>query len=137
MNDGRGVIHHGERFNQPLAFEGVRYGNITPTDVDALIEYRDKAYILCEVKYRGKDVPYGQKLALERMVDDLAITGKKTIAIIGDHNIHDAHERIQLKDCVVREIYYCKEKEWRKTNRPMTMKQLIDSFIVKIVGDVF
>lgn len=137
MNDGRGVIHHNERFNQPLAFEGIRYGNITPTDVDALIEYKDKAYILCEVKYQGKGVPLGQKIALERMVNDFTRCGKKSIAIIGDHSIHEPTQRIQLKDCKVREIYLYREKVWRKTNKPMSMKDIIDLFITQIVGGVF
>ena len=64
----RGVYRHPARARQLLLFDGMQYGNITPTDIDATIEYKDRARIFVEVKGKSKDVPTGQRLLLQRFV---------------------------------------------------------------------
>lgn len=102
-----------DRLRQPVIFKGINFGTIFPTDVDGLIEYHNKAYIFFDVKYKDKEVPIGQKIALERLVKDTA--HKESIALIIEHEEKDTNKGVMVKDCVVREIYYCKEKKWRKT----------------------
>ena len=63
----------------------MRYGTITPTDIDGLIEYRDLAYVIYEFKLEGRDLPKGQRLALERLCDDLATAGKVAVVLVGSH----------------------------------------------------
>lgn len=104
------------------------YGKITPTDIDGLIEYRDKAYVIIEVKYGNKDVPYGQRLAIKRMVDDLS-SDKTCVAIICEHEVHDTDKHVDVSNCKVREVYFGSEKKWRKPNLGITTKQAIDRFI--------
>jgi hypothetical protein len=41
----RGVIQNVGRKQQINDFSELRFGNITPTDMDGCIEYKDKAYI--------------------------------------------------------------------------------------------
>lgn len=65
-----GVILYPARISQTLAFKGMKYGSITPTDIDAIIEYKDKGWIIYEIKHKGVEVPFGQKLLLERFVKD-------------------------------------------------------------------
>ncbi len=98
------------------------YGKITPTDIDGLIEYRDKAYILLEVKYRDVELPHGQRLAIERIVKDTAKAGKKSIAIVAEHDVGDTNQQVDVADCIVREIYLFSEKQWRETNRSCEQK---------------
>lgn len=65
----RGKIENRNRARQIIDFSGLQYGKITPTDIDGLIEYHDKAILLLEFKYADAEMPRGQKVALERMCD--------------------------------------------------------------------
>lgn len=130
----RGVYKSKYRGRQLLLFDGMRYDNITPTDIDATIEYKDRAVIFIEVKLRKVDVPLGQRVMLERFVDDFRNAGKDAIAIIAEHEVKDAEQDILLKDCTVREIYYKRKNNdkrcmWRSPKGEITVKQLTDSFI--------
>jgi len=50
----RGVIKYRGRARQIIDFRGLTYGNITPTDIDGLIEYKDKCILLIEIKHQSK-----------------------------------------------------------------------------------
>ncbi len=125
----RGKIRHVERAQQINDFGGLRYGTITPTDIDGIIEMHDRGYIIHEVKYRDADVPRGQKLCLQRMVDDFKKAGKKAIAIIVEHYVDDTSEAVDNADCDVREIYMSSVTGWRPPKRPYKLKELTDAFI--------
>lgn len=43
--------------------------NITPTDMDGVVEIDGRFWCL-EFKKTGKDVPFGQRLMFERLIDD-------------------------------------------------------------------
>ena len=45
-NSLRGATTYKERAKQGRDFTGLRYGNITPTDIDGLIEYHGKGRFL-------------------------------------------------------------------------------------------
>ena len=129
MNDNRGVIKHIARAQQINSFKNIRYGNITPTDLDGAIEYHDKCWVFFELKYNNVPISYGQKLALERLVNDTAKNNKKSIAIIADHYVNDTNKEVDAADCVVREIYLSNEKKWRGVVRKMSLKECVDVFI--------
>lgn len=129
MNDNRGVIKHIARAQQINSFKNIRYGNITPTDLDGAIEYHDKCWVFFELKYNNAPISYGQKLALERLVNDTAKNNKKSIAIIADHYVNDTNKEVDAADCVVREIYLSNEKKWRGVVRKMSLKECVDAFI--------
>lgn len=63
-------------------FRGLRFKNITPTDIDAFIEYRGLGFVFIESKYGSAPLPFGQKLALERLVDECQ---KPALLIVGSH----------------------------------------------------
>lgn len=65
----RGVIKHREYKQQIADFSGLRFGAITPTDLDAFIDFNNKLFVFAEAKYNGHELPYGQRLALERLCD--------------------------------------------------------------------
>ena len=68
---------------QLIDFQGLAVDEyIYPTDIDGLIEYKDSEYIIFEVKYGDAEVPFGQKLALQRMVDDFTKTGKQAVVLV-------------------------------------------------------
>lgn len=127
-------IRNPDRMKQLVDFTGLELdGGIYPTDIDGLIEYHDKEYILLEIKYGETKVPIGQRLAMERMVNDFTKLGKPSVAIVGEHRIADVGENIVAAECVVREIYYGGEQQWRKTDKQMTIKEFIDNFQAFVV----
>lgn len=123
------------RAKQLISFEGIEYGErIWPTDFDALIEWHDKAWLIFEVKIWDKDVPYGQKLALERFVKDAGHAGKDAIAAVVEHNLTNPDDDVTLADCTVREVFVSGEYQWRPTSKPMTAQELADSYITYVEG---
>ena len=125
----RGVYNNVQRGRQLLRFDGFRYGNITPTDIDGVIEYQNRIWLLYEAKLTGKDVPHGQRLALERWIADAGKAGKHSIAMIVEHDITDASEDVYLTRCRVRELYTTEDGRWRGPKRSMTAKELSDIYI--------
>ena len=79
-------IHNQGKMRQLIDFKNIDVdGYIYPTDIDGLIEYKNSEYIIFEIKFKGSAVPYGQRLALQRMVDDFAAAGKRAIVLICEH----------------------------------------------------
>lgn len=103
-------------------------GYIYPTDIDGIIEYKDSEYILFEVKYSGVDVPLGQRIAIQRMVDDFTKIGKRAVAFVCEHTVRDADEPVVAAWCKVREVYYGEEKQWKIPEKETTVREAIDRF---------
>ena len=117
------------RARQLIDFGGIRLaGKGMPTDCDGLIEWHDKAYVLFEIKGIGKQVPYGQKLALVRMCDDFNRLKKPAVFIIAEHNVDNPAEDIDAAQCHVREFYF--RGKWYAGNS--SLKELIDRFIKSV-----
>lgn len=117
------------RAKQLIDFKGLAVdGYIFPTDIDGLIEYKDSEYILFEVKHGNAEVPFGQRLALRRMVDDFTKVGKQAVVFVCEHTVHNAGKPVELAWCKVREIYYGKEKEWRCPIGNITVREAVDMF---------
>lgn len=126
-DENRGTIQFRDRRRQLIDCHNLRIGNITPTDCDGLIEYKNKAYIIFELKRRGVEVPKGQLLAFERAVDDWLQANKLAVLIIADHDIENPEEDIDAAACLVRTFYY--RGRWYTPNKPVTLKDAIDIFI--------
>lgn len=126
--DDRGRIQNRNRKRQIISFEGIRYGNITPTDTDGLLEFNNEAWVGFEAKHGETPVPYGQKLAFERLNDDLEQTGKPCIFIIATHTVDDPNDDIDAANTVVREYRF--HKRWIKPQKTYTTKQMIDAFLI-------
>lgn len=130
-------IFNEEAFNQVLSFEGMDYDNgIHPTDMDGVIEYGDKAYVIYEVKHDGVDLRYAQRTYLERTVKDYSKVGKSALAIVADHQGKDPKEKVLLKDCMVREVLYSGTLKlgWMNPKEPMNCLEMTDWFLSKF-GD--
>lgn len=121
----RGKIEHRERAAQIRDFSGLRYGNITPTDIDGLIEYKDRLFIFFELKMSGVDLPYGQALAIQRICDSLK---KPAIAFVANHNTPIGQD-IDTASAVVCQYYW--HGKWYESAGTITLKTAIDGFIKK------
>lgn len=119
MQNNRGKIIHRERASQLRDYRGLRFGNITPTDIDGFIEYHNKAYVLYELKLENAEVPYGQRLALERLTNDLEKVGKPTLCIIASHDVHDCSKDIDVANASV--IEYRLKGKWTLISPGLTI----------------
>lgn len=129
--ENRGSYNHPRIAKQLLCFDGLCWDkNATPMDIDCLIEWRNKKRVLIEIKKNNVKVLDGERFALERMINDFGNVGKESIAIVADHKVFDAREDVQVKDCIVREIYHSKERRWRPPKKLMTVEMLVNTFLL-------
>lgn len=121
----RGKIRNREQAQQIRDFSGLRWGTITPTDIDGFFEINNELFVFIEIKFKGKNLPYGQKLALERLIDILQ-KDKKAILIIAKHN-ENPEDDINAAACEV--VQYRFRGKWVIPTRRFKLKEFCDSFI--------
>ena len=100
------MIQDKVRYQQFIDYSNLMFGTIHPTDSDGEIEYHDKAWIFFEIKHGNKDIPFGQRLALERKIDDITRSGKKAVLFVAEHFISNPGIDIDAAACKVRSFYY-------------------------------
>jgi hypothetical protein len=122
----RGNIKHKARAQQINSFSGLlRRRNITPTDIDGLIDYNGKAFIILEGKYGDAEIPKGQRMALEHLANAM-IDGKKQVTVIVfRHNINDVNEDVKVSDQSVTQVYF--KRKWF-TITTKNVLEVIDKF---------
>ena len=114
----RGKMYNEKLFKQGQDFSGLRWDNITPTDVDGLVDFQNNMWIIFQLKHRGNDMPYGQRLAYQRLTDDLGKI-KPCIFFLAEH-LQPAQEAINAKNAIVIEYRYA--GQWIKTDKGLTLK---------------
>jgi len=82
-----------------------RHRKITPTDIDGLIDYNGNSFVYIEGKYYTKTIEFGQKRALENLVNSHNKAGNLSCAIIFVHN-SPIDEIIMVKDQLIFQVYY-------------------------------
>ena len=124
----RGVIRNRQYAQQLRDFSGLRFGNITPTDIDGFLDFGDRLFVLIEGKHAGSPMQRGQLLALQRLVDACHCPPQRISAgLIVDH--YDGHEAdVDVGSCVVRSWRWM--GEWRKPLvAGITCRQAIERLI--------
>ena len=124
----RGEIKNKEFAGQIRDFSKLIFKNVTPTDIDGLIEFNNCIYILMEAKYLKDELPPGQERALINLVDTIFESSKKGLLIIAIHN-KQPKEDIPFYACRV--TRYRSRKSWYSPKRKMTIKNIIDSYLKK------
>ena len=129
-----GEIKHPSRAKQLIDFSGLQYtsphngSTITPTDIDGCIEWNDECFIFFEIKLKGKDVPYGQLLALQRLIDAIS---KPAILLIATHETENCNEVIDAATCIVSRFY--RDGKWiNAEQRNQTLKNAISAYLSRI-----
>ena len=123
------LIKNPLRASQVLDFTGILPPPYAPTDIDGLVEWKDKAYVIIECKHGGKDMSLGQKIAIERMTKDFSKAGKRAVAIVVEHNVDNIQQSVMVGNQLVREVYYDSQGRWRKPSHEMTAREAINDFI--------
>lgn len=127
----RGRIQNRERSLQVKDYSGLRYQNITPSDVDGMIEFRGRLYVLLEYKASGySPIPRGQRYALASFTDALAHKpGAKAIAIIAQHDTPPGRE-IDCASAEVLEIRY--QGKWHFPEETLSVRELINRMLEEV-----
>ena len=133
-DENRGKIQNRGRARQQIQFDGMRFGNITPTDIDGMFEYHDKAFVFYEVKHADAQMPYGQQIALERIADAIQSGGKEATVFLCRHYVNDTEQGIRLEDTIVTDFYYA--GRWYHS-QGRDAKEISESFIKFVDGDPF
>jgi len=125
----RGEVNNRDFATQIRDFSGLLFGTITPTDIDGLIDFHNKLFVLMEFKYKDTPLPRGQQLAIERLVDLIFASGKLGIGIIA---YHSTDGDIDCALCTVREYRW--KKRWHLPTKPITVREVIDRMLLKHKG---
>lgn len=112
MNCRTDLIINPRRASQVLDYAGMLPPPCSPTDIDGLIEWKDRAYIVIECKHNKVDMQTGQRLAVERMVKDFQRAGKDACAILVKHSVDDTQASVYVADFPVKLVF--NGKGWRK-----------------------
>ncbi len=97
-----GVIRNREFARQIKDFSGLRFGQITPTDIDGFMDFGDRLFVVIEGKHAGSMLKTGQRLALERLVDACHCPPRRiAVAMVIDH-FDAAAEDVNYSTCTVR-----------------------------------
>jgi hypothetical protein len=124
----RGQIVDRDAASQIRDYSGLRWGNGTPTDIDGFMEFKDKAYVVFDLKYKDAKMPYGQQLALERLCKDLKQSGKHVLGCIVSHSDIPPFDIIADKG-IVTEVWDMNTKKFRAATREVTLYEAIDTFL--------
>lgn len=127
MSSTRGLIRHRDRRRQIVDMRGLTFGTITPTDLDALIDYHNDAFAFVELKHRGTALERGQKVALVRVVDLVAQAGKRAALFVAEHAVDNPARDIDAARCRVRAIY--EARAWREPDEILTLRDGLDQFL--------
>lgn len=125
----RGVIQNRDRSTQIKDCSQLRFNNITPSDVDNFIEFKNKLCVLIEYKLGNAPIPEGQRIGLSRMADAMSRGGLPCYVILCSHDAYDPEDDIQTHASIVKEIRY--NDKWLKQRNPRTLKEVIEKLLEK------
>jgi len=138
MSDG--IIKSAEAFAQPLHFEGVQFNTkgsaITPTDIDALLEFRGKLIVMIEVKRRNVEMGAGQRLALEAICK--AIDTQKDKTCVAFKCWHDVEKPrpVLLRELYIQSFFWNfgqKGYQWRDSEKKRPLIPAVND-LLDLVG---
>lgn len=124
----RGAIENRARAAQIRDYSGLRWGKITPTDIDGFTDFQDRAYVFIELKCGDADLPHGQRLALERLCHCCQVAGKFAVVFVARHN-EPPEEDIYAASAMVEEIWWNRRLSWKPPQTDITLKEAIDKFL--------
>ena len=125
-DEDRGKIRNRKWAARLRDFSGLRFGKITPTDIDGFLDFNNKVFIFIEAKYGNSLPPIGQRLALERLCDACEKAGKLSLVIIASHKAPDDTDI----DCASIPVAFIRlNRKWRKPHRNLSVREAIEDFL--------
>jgi hypothetical protein len=111
-------------------FSGLKWGAISPTDIDAILEFSNRLFIIVETKYKNSPMPRGQLLALERVCDAINDPPNKHCLIL--LTSHETDGDIDMGLTVVTQVR--ENGVWAKEIPEIRLRDLIDIMRRKYLG---
>lgn len=119
----RGQIRSPDFARQLRSYVHLRWGSITPTDIDGFVEFNDRLFVFVETKYGAAPLSRGQRLALERLGDALTMPPRTGLILIAEHQVPVGQE-IPMDAVLVREYRW--QGRWLRPLRPTTVVEAIE-----------
>lgn len=116
------------RAKQLIDFDEMDCCGASFTDIDFCVEFKNRLWVLGEVKGKGVTLPHGQRLLMERFIEMAREAGRKAIAVVCEHNVRDWHEKILLSDCMIREYYTTETGRWAVPHRPYYVGEMVNAY---------
>lgn len=122
-----GIIKNRAALQQIKIFKGLRWGTITPTDIDGFFDFKNKIFIFVEIKFKNTSLKRGQGIALQRLTDACQRGGIQSYLLICNHKC-DIKNDI---DCANTKVIFCRNNyEWfNLENKNLNLKDAIDKII--------
>lgn len=120
------LIRNREYAQQIKDFSGLRYGPISPSDIDCCLEFNNKLILFIECKYGTTPLPTGQRIMLERLSDNCKIP---CVVIVCNHNFSGD---IDMANTTV--TAYRENANWFTDVPEVTLREMIDIFRRKYLG---
>jgi len=127
----RGAVRNRGHYTQLKDYSRLRYGLITPSDIDGVIDFQNKAFVFLELKFSGAKMSFGQRLMYERICDACETGGVPSIVIVADHK-SGRDEMIAVHDLPVIQIRF--QRKWFRPQVSDTVKGVVDRFQAKYAG---
>ena len=125
----RGQIRNHAKARQQKDYSGLCFGKITPTDLDGFMEFGDHVFIFIELKGPGGEMPYGQRLAFERLVDAITSDTRASYLLLSRHEERDLDKDVVVADLMVERCYHA--HRWTAPTQKITMRQAIERILKK------
>lgn len=116
------LFRNREHAQQLKIFDGLQWGKLSPTDLDGIIEFGNRLWVIIEVKYNNAPLPRGQALLLERLTDALQSPERVAACLVGTH--HAYHADIYIAECVVSKYRY--QGAWHIPKERITIQAAIE-----------
>jgi len=125
----RGEIYNRDKASTIRDFSGLKYGKITPTDIDAFLDFKNRLFILIEGKEDGVPVPKGQMIALKRIANACNSKTRSCILVIVN-NKYNENGDVNYSESLVRSYYH--ESKWSEIeDSGTTLSAFIDYWLTQ------
>jgi hypothetical protein len=135
MPSYRGKITNVGFASQYKDVSGLIYGKGTPTDVDVLLELRGnlgKIIGFMELKYLHSELPAGQRMAFESVVDLCNPSCLASFGLVLSHET-PVEEAIMVHLCPVEEIRW--KNKWHKVDGKFLTIDICDRLVARFVPE--
>lgn len=123
----RGRIRNKEFKRQLFDMSGLRFGKITPTDVDGFMDFGNRLFVFFESKHGDSPMPTGQRMAMERLVDACQSPERGSVFFLLSHNGDE--EEIDVANLPI--VKYRHFGQWKEPEKPRTLLDGVNYFRAK------
>jgi len=129
----RGIIRNIKYARQRADFNGMRFGTITPTDIDGFVEFGDQVFVFIETKHGDAALPTGQRLAIERVCDRVQNSGAEAMVMVL-HNVETGNTLPTYQIAPLPVTQYRYRGKWFTPKETISALQAVDKFRKKCSG---